>query len=173
MAWSQMRLFWGWVKERIAQPDCENGFLLDGFPRTIPQAEALKEQGVDIDHVIEIAVEDAEIVERLAGRRVHPDSGRVYHIKYNPPKVEGQDDQTGEPLIQRDDDQEETVRKRLAVYHDQTEPLVKFYQDLAASGAAVQYHSVPGVGAVDEIKTKVFADSRLTGIDPLTSEGPS
>src|SRR5690554_2255019 len=111
------------VKERITQPDCENGFLFDGFPRTIPQADAMKEAGVKLDHVLEIAVEDEEIVKRLAGRRVHPGSGRVYHVEYNPPKEAGKDDVTGEALIQRDDDRESTVRNRLAVYHEQTAPL--------------------------------------------------
>ena len=117
------------VKERISEPDCASGFLFDGFPRTIPQAQALKDAGVEIDHVVEISVPDSEIVDRMSGRRSHPGSGRVYHIKYNPPKREGLDDETGEPLIQRDDDKEDTVRKRLTVYHDQTEPLVNFYSD--------------------------------------------
>ncbi|MED5431011.1 MAG: adenylate kinase, partial [Pseudomonadota bacterium] len=121
----------GLVKERIAEDDCANGFLFDGFPRTIPQAQALVEQGVDIDFVVEIDVDDEEIIERLSGRRVHPASGRVYHVKYNPPKEEGKDDETGEELVQRDDDKEETVRKRLEVYQSQTRPLVDFYQDLA------------------------------------------
>ena len=116
------------VKERIAQPDCANGFLFDGFPRTIPQAEAMKEAGVSIDNVVEIAVDDEEIVQRIAGRRVHEASGRVYHVVYNPPKVEGKDDVTGEELVQRMDDTEETVRHRLSVYHSQTKPLVDFYQ---------------------------------------------
>ncbi|QOR37802.1 adenylate kinase [Billgrantia diversa] len=145
------------VKERIAQPDCENGFLFDGFPRTIPQADAMKEAGVKIDHVLEIAVADEEIVKRLAGRRVHPDSGRVYHIEYNPPKQEGKDDVTGEPLIQRDDDRESTVRNRLAVYHEQTAPLVDYYQQWAEEEpqAAPAYHRVEGIGSVDEITRKV------------------
>ncbi|WP_104202752.1 adenylate kinase [Billgrantia saliphila] len=146
------------VKERIAQPDCENGFLFDGFPRTIPQADALKEAGVKIDHVLEIAVADEEIVKRLAGRRVHPGSGRVYHVEYNPPKQEGKDDVTGEPLIQRDDDRESTVRNRLAVYHEQTAPLVDYYQQWAQEEpqAAPAYHRVEGVGSVDEITQKVI-----------------
>ncbi|MCE8016412.1 adenylate kinase [Halomonas sp. MCCC 1A17488] len=145
------------VKERIAQPDCENGFLFDGFPRTIPQADAMKQAGVKIDHVLEIAVEDEEIVKRLAGRRVHPGSGRVYHVEYNPPKEEGKDDVTGEPLIQRDDDRESTVRNRLAVYHEQTAPLVDYYQQWAQEepDAAPAYHRVEGVGSVDEITRKV------------------
>ncbi|MBA2780753.1 adenylate kinase [Billgrantia kenyensis] len=145
------------VKERIAQPDCENGFLFDGFPRTIPQADAMKEAGVKIDHVLEIAVEDEEIVKRLAGRRVHPGSGRVYHVEYNPPKEEGKDDVTGEALIQRDDDRESTVRNRLAVYHEQTAPLVDYYQQWAEQepDAAPAYHRVAGVGSVDDITRKV------------------
>lgn len=145
------------VKDRIAQDDCAKGFLFDGFPRTIPQAEAMLEAGVDIDHVLEIAVADEEIVKRMSGRRVHPASGRTYHIIYNPPKAEGKDNDTGEDLIQREDDLEETVRKRLTVYHDQTEPLVGFYKDLAAAGKnAPKYSCVPGVGSLDEIKAKVF-----------------
>ena len=133
------------VKERIAQPDCANGFLFDGFPRTIPQAEALKEAGVRIDNVIEIAVDDEEIVGRIAGRRVHPASGRVYH------------DETGEELIQREDDKEETVRHRLSVYHAQTKPLVDFYQSLAAAEGTPKYSRIEGVGSVEEITAKVFA----------------
>ncbi|MDR5894104.1 adenylate kinase [Halomonas mongoliensis] len=146
------------VKERIAQPDCENGFLFDGFPRTIPQADAMKEAGVKLDHVLEIAVEDEEIVKRLAGRRVHPGSGRVYHVEYNPPKEEGKDDVTGEALIQRDDDRESTVRNRLAVYHEQTAPLVDYYQAWAEQDAAAApaYHRVEGVGSVDDIKAQVL-----------------
>ncbi len=146
------------VKERITQPDCENGFLFDGFPRTIPQADAMKEAGVKLDHVLEIAVEDEEIVKRLAGRRVHPGSGRVYHVEYNPPKEEGKDDVTGEALIQRDDDRESTVRNRLAVYHEQTAPLVDYYQAWAEQDAAAApaYHRVEGVGSVDDIKAQVL-----------------
>ena len=145
------------VKERIAQPDCENGFLFDGFPRTIPQADAMKEAGVKIDHVLEIAVADEEIVKRLAGRRVHPGSGRVYHIEYNPPREAGKDDVTGEPLIQREDDSESTVRHRLSVYHDQTAPLVDYYKQWAEKDpqAAPAYHRVDGVGSVDEITAQV------------------
>ena len=150
-------LFISLVKVRIAQPDCKNGFLFDGFPRTIPQADAMKEANVKIDHVLEIAVEDEEIVKRLAGRRVHPGSGRVYHTEYNPPKEEGKDDVTGEALIQRDDDRESTVRNRLAVYHQQTAPLVNYYQQWAEKEpeAAPAYHRVEGVGSVDEITGKV------------------
>ncbi|MDR5866653.1 adenylate kinase [Halomonas koreensis] len=147
------------VKERIAQPDCANGFLFDGFPRTIPQADAMKEAGVKLDHVLEIAVPDEEIVNRLAGRRVHPASGRVYHVDHNPPKEEGKDDVTGEPLIQRDDDSEATVRNRLSVYHDQTAPLVDYYQRWAQEEpeAAPAYHKVDGVGSVDDITNQVIA----------------
>lgn len=144
----------GLIKERIAQADCANGFLLDGFPRTIAQAEGLNEMGVSIDTVIEIVVEDEEIVKRMAGRRVHLQSGRTYHVDFNPPKVEGVDDVTGEPLIQRDDDKEETVRKRLSVYHEQTKPLVGYY---SAPGQQVKFSSIAGVGSVDDITQKVFA----------------
>ena len=148
----------GLVKERLTQPDCANGFLFDGFPRTIPQAEALQAAGIPIDFVLEIAVPDEEIVNRMSGRRVDPVSGRTYHIKYNPPKVEGKDDITGDPLIQRDDDKEEVVLKRLSVYHAQTEALVKFYGDLAASGdaSAPKYRSISGLGSIEEIKNRVF-----------------
>ena len=147
----------GLIKERILADDCANGFLFDGFPRTIPQAEALREAGVEIDHVIEIAVDDEEIVERIAGRRMHPATGRTYHIEHNPPKVAGKDDETGEDLIQRDDDKEETVRHRLSVYHSQTKPLVKFYQDLAAANGSPKYSAIEGVGSVEEITAKVLA----------------
>ncbi len=149
----------GMVKERISEDDCGNGFLFDGFPRTIPQAEALKAAGVEIDAVVEIDVPDQEIIKRMSGRRVHLASGRTYHVVYNPPKVEGKDDVTGEDLIQRDDDKEETVRARLKVYHDQTEPLVEFYSGWAASGGegAPEYHKIPGVGGVDDIRDAVFS----------------
>jgi len=145
------------VKERIQEPDCVNGFLFDGFPRTIPQAEALLKEGVTIDKVIEIDVADDEIVSRLSGRRVHEGSGRVYHVTHNPPQQEGVDDVTGEPLIQRDDDKEETVRNRLAVYHEQTEPLVGFYQDLAKTqpDSAPTYNRVNGVGALADVEARL------------------
>ncbi len=148
----------GLVKERIQQPDCEKGFLFDGFPRTIPQAEAMKEAGVKIDYVVDIYVPDEEIIKRMSGRRVHLPSGRTYHVVFNPPKVEGKDDVTGEPLIQRDDDKEETVKKRLEVYHAQTEPLVGFYKEWEASGDAnaPKYVRIEGVGTVDEIKNRIF-----------------
>lgn len=147
------------VKERISQSDCENGFLFDGFPRTIPQADAMKEAGVKLDHVVEIAVADEEIVKRLSGRRVHPDSGRVYHIEYNLPREEGKDDVTGEALIQREDDREATVRNRLSVYHEQTEPLVEYYSSWAAAGAAQApaYHRIEGIGSVDDIRGQLVS----------------
>lgn len=145
----------GLVKERITEPDCAKGFLFDGFPRTIPQAEAMVEAGVHIDHVIEIAVDDEEIVSRLSGRRVHPASGRVYHLVYNPPREPGIDDATGEPLVQRDDDAEETVRKRLAVYQEQTRPLVDFYSDMTGPDAPA-YHRVEGVGAMSDIRDRIL-----------------
>lgn len=147
------------VKERLKAADCANGYLFDGFPRTIPQADAMKDAAVPIDFVLEIAVPDAAIVERMSGRRVHAASGRSYHVKFNPPKVAGRDDVTGEPLIQRDDDKEETVKKRLAVYHGQTEPLVAYYRQWAASGdpRAPKYRSVDGMGSVDAIKDAVLA----------------
>ena len=149
----------GLVKERIAQPDCANGFLFDGFPRTIPQADAMKAAGVKLDVVLEIDVPDAAIIERMSGRRVHMASGRTYHLRYNPPKVEGHDDVTGEPLIQRDDDQEATVRKRLEVYQSQTRPLVEYYSTWAASGdaGAPRYACISGTGTVDEITQRAFA----------------
>jgi adenylate kinase len=144
----------GLIKERIGQADCKNGFLLDGFPRTIAQAEGLKAMGVTIDNVIEIVVADEEIVKRMAGRRVHLQSGRTYHVLFNPPKIEGVDDITGETLILRDDDKEETVRKRLSVYHEQTKPLVGYY---SAAGQSVKFSSITGTGSVDEITAKVFS----------------
>jgi len=146
----------GLVKERIQDQDCHNGFLFDGFPRTIPQAEAMVEAGVDIDHVVEIAVDDEEIISRLSGRRVHPGSGRVYHVKYNPPEQAGLDDETGEQLVQREDDKETTVRKRLEVYQSQTSPLIDFYKSMSGDKAP-QYHRVSGVGSVDEIRDQVFS----------------
>ncbi|MBD8684593.1 adenylate kinase [Pseudomonas sp. CFBP 13719] len=145
------------VKERIAQPDCANGFLFDGFPRTIPQAEALVTNGVELDHVLEIAVDDEEIVQRIAGRRVHEASGRVYHTVYNPPREAGKDDETGEALVQRKDDTEETVRHRLSVYHSQTKPLVAFYNELAATHGKPKCSHVEGVGSVADITAKVLA----------------
>ena len=146
----------GLIKERITQDDCAKGFLFDGFPRTIPQAEALVEAGIDIDRVLEIAVADEEIVARLSGRRVHPGSGRVYHVDHNPPKVAGKDDVTGEDLIQRDDDKEEPVRKRLEVYHTQTKPLVDFYQKLSAAKGTPKCAKVEGIGSVEQITAKVI-----------------
>ena len=148
----------GLVKERLEQPDCSNGCLFDGFPRTIPQAEALRDSGVDIDHVVEVAVDDEEIIERMAGRRVHLASGRTYHIIYNPPKKDGFDDETGEPLIQRDDDQESVVRDRLSVYHEQTEPLIHFYTSWvkADPAGAPSMNRIQGVGQVEEIRDEIF-----------------
>ncbi|MBF6991773.1 MULTISPECIES: adenylate kinase [Cupriavidus] len=152
----------GLVKDRLKQDDCKNGYLFDGFPRTIPQAEAMKEAGVAIDYVLEIDVPFDAIIERMSGRRVHVASGRTYHVKYNPPKAEGIDDETGEALIQRDDDKEETVKKRLDVYSQQTRPLVDYYSDWAAKGdpsakvAPPKYRKISGVGNVDEITAQVF-----------------
>ncbi len=149
----------GMVKERITEDDCANGFLFDGFPRTIPQAEALQQAGVDIDAVVEINVPDEEIIKRMSGRRVHLASGRTYHVTFNPPKVEGKDDVTGEDLIQRDDDQEDTVKARLQVYHDQTAPLITFYSKWAESGEenAPKYHKIEGVGGVEDIRDAIFS----------------
>ncbi|WP_420476614.1 adenylate kinase [Noviherbaspirillum sp. ST9] len=149
----------GLVKDRLKEADCANGYLFDGFPRTIPQADAMKEAGVAIDYVLEIDVPDESIVERMSGRRVHQTSGRTYHVKFNPPKVEGKDDVTGEELIQRDDDKEETVKKRLAVYHEQTEVLVGYYNKWAQSGqsGAPKYRKISGVGPVETIRDKAFA----------------
>lgn len=148
----------GLVKERIQQDDCKNGFLFDGFPRTLAQAEALKTDGVKIDCVIEIDVDDEEIIKRMSGRRVHLASGRTYHVIYNPPKIEGKDDATGEELIQREDDQEDTVRERLRVYHEQTEPLINYYSSWAEQGGDVpNYVKINGIGKVDEIRDQIFA----------------
>ncbi|MFJ9450737.1 MULTISPECIES: adenylate kinase [unclassified Herbaspirillum] len=149
----------GLVKDRLKQPDCANGYLFDGFPRTTPQADAMKDAGVKIDYVLEIDVPDSAIVERMSGRRVHQPSGRTYHVKFNPPKVEGKDDVTGEALIQRDDDKEETVLKRLSVYHEQTEVLVGYYGKWAESGqpGAPQYRKIAGVGPVEQIRESAFA----------------
>jgi len=149
----------GLVKERIKEADCEKGFLFDGFPRTIPQADAMKEAGVPIDAVVDINVPDEEIIKRMSGRRAHLASGRTYHIIFNPPKVEGKDDVTGEPLVQRDDDKEETVRKRLEVYHDQTEPLIDYYKNWQRSGAAgaPQYVRIEGIGKVEEIRDQIYS----------------
>jgi adenylate kinase len=149
----------GLVKERIKEADCQKGFLFDGFPRTIPQADAMKDAGVSLDAVVDINVPDAEIIKRMSGRRVHLASGRTYHITFNPPKVEGKDDVTGEALIQRDDDQEETVRKRLDVYHAQTEPLIDYYKSWESSGetAAPKYIRIEGVGKVEEIRDRIYS----------------
>lgn len=146
------------VKERIAQPDCAHGFLFDGFPRTIPQADALRTAGIQIDYVVEIDVPDDEIIRRMSGRRVHPASGRTYHLEFNPPTVDNLDDETGEPLIQRDDDKEETVKKRLAVYHEQTEPLIAYYSKSSEEGTsdAPRYIKVPGIGSVEEIRERIL-----------------
>lgn len=156
------------VKDRIAQDDCARGFLFDGFPRTIPQADAMRDAGVALDAVVEIAVDDEEIVRRMSGRRVHLASGRTYHEVFNPPRVAGKDDVTGDDLIQRDDDQEETVRKRLAVYHEQTAPLVDYYSDWKRSGdaSAPEYVRVEGIGAVDDIKAQIFK-----ALDALADNG--
>ncbi len=153
----------GLVSDRLKDPDCANGYLFDGFPRTVPQADAMKDAGVAIDHVLEIAVPDSDIIERITGRRVHPGSGRIYHVAFNPPKTTGHDDVTGEPLVQRDDDLEATVRKRLEVYHTQTEILISYYSQWAERGSrpgepeAPLYRKVSGTGKVDEIRSRVFA----------------
>ncbi len=149
----------GLVKERVAKPDCENGYLLDGFPRTIPQADAMKANNIDVEYVVEIDVDDKEIVQRMAGRRMHMASGRSYHVKYNPPQVADIDDITGEPLVQREDDKEETVKERLAVYHSQTKPLVEYYSSWASSGEdkAPKYVTVAGVGSLEDIRDSIFA----------------
>lgn len=143
------------VKERIQQPDCKNGFLLDGYPRTIAQAEALRQNHISIDFVIEINVPDSELVQRLSGRRSHPGSGRVYHTLYNPPKIADKDDETGEPLVQRRDDHEDTVKKRLVVYHEQTQPLVKYYSQ-ATGKEAPAYIKIDGTGTVDDVRDQIF-----------------
>lgn len=149
----------GLVKERVQQADCKNGYLLDGFPRTIPQADAMKSNNIDVDYVVEIDVDDQEIIKRMAGRRMHMASGRTYHITYNPPKVEGKDDETGEDLVQREDDKEETVKQRLDVYHSQTKPLVDYYSAWANSGEATapKYVKVAGVGSLEDIRDSIFA----------------
>jgi len=149
----------GLVKERLKQMDCARGYLFDGFPRTIPQAESMKAAAVPIDYVLEIDVPDDLIITRMSGRRVHAASGRIYHVKFNPPKVEGRDDQSGEPLIQRDDDREQTVKKRLEVYRAQTQPLVEYYRRWAASGdaRAPKYRRISGVGALEEVKARALA----------------
>ena len=147
------------VKERIKETDCANGFLFDGFPRTIPQAQAMKDAGIHIDYVVEIEVADSEIIQRMSGRRVHPASGRTYHVTFNPPKVAGKDDVTGEDLVQRPDDAEETVLKRLNVYHEQTKPLVAYYTAWAKSNVAnaPKYVNIPGMGGVEHIRDQIFA----------------
>ncbi|ARO87342.1 adenylate kinase [Nitrosospira lacus] len=147
------------VKERIAQPDCKKGFLFDGFPRTIPQADSMKAAGVPINYVIEIDVSDEEIIRRLSGRRMHPASGRIYHVIFNPPRTDNKDDVTGELLIQRDDDKEETVRRRLEIYHSQTKPLVEYYSRWSANGGtgAPRYIKIAGVGSVESIRDTIFA----------------
>ncbi len=149
----------GLVKDRLQDADCAHGYLFDGFPRTIAQADAMKDAGVKIDYVLEIDVPDEQIIERIDGRRCHPGSGRVYHIKFNPPKVEGKDDVTGEPLVQRDDDKAEVVKKRLDVYHNQTEVLLGYYNEWAQSGDAVapKYRKIEGVGPVEQIRDRAFA----------------
>jgi adenylate kinase len=143
----------GLVRERLKQPDCKRGYLFDGFPRTIPQAEAIAQEGVGIDRVLEIDVPDEEIITRMSGRRVHPGSGRVYHVKFNPPKAEGRDDVTGEPLVQREDDREDTVRKRLEVYRAQTRPLIDYYQRLAGG----KYRRISGRGGVEDVRSRALA----------------
>ncbi len=149
----------GLVKHRIAQPDCASGFLFDGFPRTIPQTEAMEQAGLDLDYVVELDVDDAEAIRRLSGRRVHPGSGRVYHVQFQPPRMEGKDDVTGEDLIEREDDKEEAVRKRLQIYHGQTRQLVDYYSAWAATGdpRAPKYHKVSGSGSVEDIRGRIFA----------------
>ena len=149
----------GLIDERLKQDDCNNGYLFDGFPRTLAQADSLKNNGIPVDAVVEIDVDDNEIIKRMSGRRVHLASGRTYHVTFNPPKEEGKDDETGEPLIQRDDDKEDTVKERLNVYHDQTEPLIAYYSKWAAAGGegAPRYVKINGIGKVDEIRDAIFA----------------
>jgi adenylate kinase len=149
----------GLVRERLAQPDCARGYLLDGFPRTIPQADALRNSGIDLDYVLELDVGEDDIVRRMSGRRVHPASGRSYHVQFHPPKVSGEDDLTGEPLVQREDDREETVKKRLDIYREQTRPLVDYYRKWAAQGdmRAPKYVKISGVGPVEQIRDRVLA----------------
>lgn len=146
------------VKERVAEDDCRNGYLFDGFPRTIAQADGMKQHGIDVEFVVELAVDDEEVVRRMSGRRIHPDSGRSYHILFNPPEEENKDDVTGEPLVQRDDDKEDTVRKRLEVYHEQTSPLIKYYSKWAEKGGenAPAYIRIKGSGDVEEIRDTIF-----------------
>lgn len=148
----------GMIKERVKEDDCKNGYLFDGFPRTLPQADALKAAGIPVDAVVEIDVDDAEIIKRMSGRRAHLASGRTYHIEFNPPKVAGKDDVTGEDLVQRDDDKEETVKKRLDVYHKQTEPLIKYYSEWSATSedGAPAYHKIAGIGSVEDIRDSIF-----------------
>ena len=146
----------GLVRDRLTEPDCKNGYLFDGFPRTLPQADALKDAGINLDYVVEIDVPEEDIIERMSGRRVHPASGRSYHVRFNPPKVADRDDTTGEPLVQRDDDREETVRHRLSVYRDQTRPLVDYYSSWAEEDTnAPKYRKISGVGGVDEITARL------------------
>ncbi len=147
----------GLVKDRISQSDCANGYIFDGFPRTLAQAESLKAQGVDIDYIVEVHVSDEEVIQRMTGRRMHPASGRTYHIVFNPPQIEGKDDETGEDLIQRDDDKEETVKERLKVYHDQTEPLINYYKNWSESGesTAPKYRRIGPVDSVEEIRDQI------------------
>ena len=149
----------GLIKDRLQEDDCANGYLLDGFPRTIPQADAMRENNIDVDYVVEINVDDSEIIKRMSGRRAHLASGRTYHIEYNPPKQDGIDDVTGEPLVQREDDKEETVKNRLNIYHEQTEPLINYYQHLANSNDATspKYITILGVGSVEEIRDTILS----------------